>query len=153
MRPSRWIQYLAVAGAAVAALGGVAGAQQSPPGDSYTAAQAAHGRATYIVRCAECHLPDLKGSAGPALAGSTFLSGWGTRTVRELFAFIKGSMPPGAEGSLSDETYLDVVAYILQANGHAEGIQALRADSAVLLAAGGGGARTPEGPARPQPDP
>src|SRR6202022_4017193 len=90
---------------------------------------------------------------GPALVGANFLSGWGTRTVRELFAFVKGSMPPGAEGSLSDETYLDVVAYVLQANGHAEGIRPLRADSAVLIAAGGGGARTAGAPARPQPDP
>ena len=39
--------------------------------------------------------------------------------------------------SLSDEAYLDIAAYLLQANGHAPGTQALRADSTVLVGAGG----------------
>ena len=41
--------------------------------------------------------------------------------------------------SLGDSVYLDIVAYILQVNGHAAGAEALRADSAVAIAPGAPG--------------
>ena len=112
------------AGVAVALLGIVLAAQ--PSSGAYTAAQAAEGRAAYDRHCAECHLADLKGSAGPELAGASFLSGWSDRPASELLATIRTSMPPGLDGSLSDSEYLDIVAYILQANGQPPGRQPLR---------------------------
>ena len=104
---------LLVAAAPVAVLGFVAAAAQQPyASGSYTAAQAAGGQSTYDQRCAECHLQDLKGGSGPELAGPNFLKAWGSRTTRELFELIRSTMPPGGS-SLTDEGYVDVVAYIL----------------------------------------
>src|SRR5262245_4933182 len=93
-------------------LGGVASmilgialrAQQSS--GVYTGIQAANGQTAYDRNCAECHLADLKGSAGPELAGPNFLNGWGDRPSSELLAVIRTSMPPGLDGSLSDGEYL-----------------------------------------------
>ena len=53
-----------------------------------------------------------------------------------LLAVIRTSMPPGLDGSLSDGEYLDIVAYILKANGHPAGNQPLAANAAVLIGAG-----------------
>lgn len=137
----RSLSCLALASAAVAVVNMIGTAQQ-PATATFGEDQATRGRQTYDQRCAECHVADLKGGSGPALVGSSFLSGWGMRTAQELFVFVKGSMPPGAEGSLSDDVYLDIVSYVLQANGHAAGAQPLRADSTLVLgAAGGGGVR------------
>ena len=110
-------------------------AQQSGP---FTAAQAAAGRAVYEQACAECHLGDLRGSAhGSELAGVSFMSVWGARTAGELFEHTRSEMPPGAGGSLPDEAYLNLVAYILQANGVAAG--AGSPPPAAAAAAGGPG--------------
>src|SRR2546426_5635766 len=130
-------------------LGAVVPAQQ-PPG-VYTVSQAASGRAAYDETCATCHAADLKGSIGPPLSGSAFLAGWGGRTSSELLAHIKTTMPPGAEGSLADDQYLDIVAYVLQNNGHAAGDRPLRADAMVRLGSGRGapGAQEPTTPGRP----
>lgn len=53
---------------------------------------------------------------------------WGNRTGRDLFAFVKGSMPPLNAGSLSDADYLNVIAFLLQANGAVAGDRPLTAD-------------------------
>lgn len=124
--------------AAVVILGIVLAGQQS--NGVYTATQAANGQAAYEHHCAECHLADLKGSAGPELAGASFINGWGDRRSSDLLATVRTSMPPGLDGSLSDGEYLDIVAYILKANGHVAGNQPLRADAAVRIGAGLGGA-------------
>lgn len=78
----------------------VVGAAQQPALETFTSAQAVNGKAGYDRRCAECHGTDLRGSAGPALAGPNFLNAWGQRSTRDLLAVIKSSMPPGAVGSL-----------------------------------------------------
>lgn len=127
---------------AVAYLGALAGAMlaQQPAGMGlYAQAQAVAGKSTYEQSCAECHRLDLGGSAhGPALAGPDFLAQWGKRPVSELIAYTKAKMPPGAAGSLSDDAYLNIVSYVLQANGHAAGRQALRADATTTVGAGTG---------------
>ena len=129
----RWSS-LVTATVGVVAVGLIAEAQQ-PASGTYSRAQAAGGRAAYAQVCAECHGATLLGGAhGPELAGVGFRSVWGTRTTRQLFEYIKRDMPPGQGGSLSDEVYLNVVAHILQSNGHTAGLQALRADSAVTIA-------------------
>ncbi len=107
-------------------------AQQRPPGP-YTAAQAGSGRAAYQTNCEACHAPDLSGREGPQLAGSTFMSQWGARTTGELIAFMRATMPPGAGGSLPDQTYVDLAAFILDANSARPGDRALTADSGVAI--------------------
>ena len=131
--PASW-RNAAAAAALVVAVGGSSAAAQPASSPSYTAAQAAAGRDAYANNCAECHLDNLRGGFGPALAGSNFTSVWGGQPVRALFEQTRGTMPPGAEASLGDPVYLNIVAYILQANGHAAGAEPLRTDSALAIA-------------------
>jgi PQQ-dependent dehydrogenase (methanol/ethanol family) len=108
--------------------------QQPSAAGSFTADQAQAGRTAYQTRCEGCHRPDLRGSGeAPPLTGDNFMSAWRDRTAVDLFARIRASMPPGAEGTLGDATYLAIVAYILQANGARSGAQALTADAAVRI--------------------
>jgi hypothetical protein len=58
---------------------------------------------------------------GPPLAGEAFTAVWAGRSVRELFDTAKTSMPPANPGSLSDATYANLIAYVLQMNGYAAG--------------------------------
>ncbi len=111
---------------------GLASAQQSPAGP-YTAAQATAGRAAYQTNCASCHAPDLSGREGPQLAGANFIRQWGDKTAGELINFIRATMPPGAGGSLPDQTYTNVAAFILDANSARPGTQALTAQSTVSI--------------------
>lgn len=95
----------------------------------YTAGQATAGRSLYQANCAACHAADLSGREGPQLAGSNFMNQWGARTAGELVAFVRATMPPGAGGSLPDQTYIQIGAYILDANSGKPGDTALAADS------------------------
>ena len=115
-------------GAAVPAAG------QAPGEGVYTAAQAESGRAIYEDRCAVCHQSNLQGSfEAPQLAGDSFLLFWADLSPGDLFFRISRSMPPGQAGSLTDEEYLDVVAYLLQANGAPAGGTALAEDATVAI--------------------
>ena len=85
----------------------------------YTAAQAAAGKTAFDADCAVCHGNTLtNGTMGPPLAGESFRAMWTARSVRELFDTAK-TMPPANPGSLSDQTYASILAYILQVNGYA----------------------------------
>ena len=54
-----------------------ANAQQPAKASAYTVEQATAGRATYQVKCATCHLPDMKGSnEAPPLTGVNFANAW-----------------------------------------------------------------------------
>src|SRR5688572_8025644 len=95
----------------------IGSAQQPAPGapGPFTAAQAADGRTAYDANCAACHGADLMGI--PPLAGQAFIGGWSTRSTRQLFDVIRSSMPSDRPGSLPEQTYVNIVAFILQANG------------------------------------
>ena len=91
--------------------------QTTAPANAAFTAQAQAGRTAYDRSCANCHGPDLRGgSNAPALTGD-FMNSWRTQTPRDLFATLKGTMPPDAPGTLSDDAYLSIVALILQQNG------------------------------------
>jgi S-disulfanyl-L-cysteine oxidoreductase SoxD len=83
----------------------------------FTAAQAERGRATYGSQCAGCHSGDLSGGAGPALAGGAFMTKWESETAARLFRVTRDTMPRGNPGSLSDQTAIDLVAFVLASNG------------------------------------
>ena len=70
---------------------------------------------------------------GPDLTGPSFLSNWGSQTAAALYEYVRAEMPPGLGGSLPSGTYLSIVAYLLQVNGHAAGPQALTADAAAIV--------------------
>ena len=104
----------------------IVSAQQSPPAGAFTAAQSSAGRVVYDANCSSCHMPGLEGRGeAPQLAGTQFMSMWGNRPVHDLLAFIQAAMPPLAGGSLSDADYLNVTAFLLQANGAIAGNQSL----------------------------
>ena len=130
---------LLVATAALCIAGGLTGpvafAAGQPAQDGiHTAGQAENGRAVYTRSCAICHRTDLQGNfESPPLAGTNFLNFWGDRTPQELVERIRVTMPPDRPGRLGDQTYLDIVAYLLQANGAPAGDQALTATTAVTI--------------------
>jgi PQQ-dependent dehydrogenase (s-GDH family) len=83
----------------------------------YTGEQAAAGKASYNSNCAVCHGNTMtNGTFGPPLAGEYFKKTWQGRTVGMFYDHAK-TMPPAAPNSLPSETYIDIVAYILQMNG------------------------------------
>ncbi len=95
----------------------------------FTAAQAERGREAYAVHCSSCHMDDLQGLAGPALKGQQFLDNWREDSVKSLFTFIRTQMPQRARGSLSEETYLDILSHILSVNMFPAGSKELSTDA------------------------
>src|SRR3989442_361240 len=96
----------------------------------FTAAQADRGREAYAVHCKSCHSDDLTGGAGPALKGEQFIDNWREDSAKSLFTFIQMQMPANrARGSLSDETYVDILAHILSANMFPVGSKELTTDA------------------------
>ena len=86
-------------------------------GGAYTSAQAGLGASVYTQRCSVCHGPNLQGESGTPLTGPTFSQAYGAGTAAQLYDFISRQMPLDAPGSLSQQQYLDVTAYILSRNG------------------------------------
>lgn len=107
--------------------------RQAPAQGPYTAAQAAEGRAAYEANCAACHGTNLDMTV--PLAGPAFMGTWRGRTTRDLFRAIQESMPPDRPASLPEQTYTDIVAYLLQANGIPPGDQPLSAADGVVIVA------------------
>ena len=94
----------------------------------YTADQAARGKAVYDSQCSSCHLADLGGSSDArALAGDPFMEDWREDTLHTLFTRIRTLMPFDDPATLSDDAYLDSLAYILQFNGFPPGGRELTA--------------------------
>ena len=127
--------------AAAAALGAVAlqgGAPEARAGQDgrrtvwdgvYTSGQAARGKEVYRESCGACHLADMTGSdeARP-LAGERFMQDWREDTVHTLYMRIRNLMPFDDPATLSDDAYLDSVAYILEFNGFPPGDSELTPD-------------------------
>lgn len=127
IRPA--LALVATAGALAALAVAAPGSAQAPKAagaGAYTADQAAQGRKTFEDNCSSCHGVDYAGGAGsPSLKGPEFMFGWTGKSAGELFSFIHDRMPPGQQGSLSDQQYTEVVAAILSANGFPAGAEAL----------------------------
>jgi DMSO/TMAO reductase YedYZ molybdopterin-dependent catalytic subunit/mono/diheme cytochrome c family protein len=95
------------AGTPVAAVGG--------SGSGQTAAVLAAAGKTVYQRCVACHGPEGQGMTGPAL--------WGTKEnlkkygdAGSMYSFIHRTMPFDAPGSLTDDQYMQVTAYLLLQN-------------------------------------
>ncbi|HSG57032.1 MAG TPA: PQQ-binding-like beta-propeller repeat protein, partial [Paracoccaceae bacterium] len=103
----------------------------------FSAAQALEGRGVYTRACAACHGADFQPAAGsPVLKGAAFLANWRGKSVGELYAYTRQSMPVGAGGSLPDAQYLAVIAYLLGENGFPAGATPLDPDEAILRSVG-----------------
>src|SRR5688572_15421717 len=109
----------------------LSGQQQPSTAGPFTAEQATAGRTAFQANCAGCHGADLMGF--PPLAGAAFMGGWSTRTTRDLFGLIQTTMPTDRPGALSADTYVNIVAFILQSNGRSPGTQPLTATASALI--------------------
>ena len=119
--------------AAIPAAGGTGApaAARSASGPIFTAEQAERGHAAYRKNCQDCHGADLDDGefGGAPLKGSYFRQHWGGGSVTALFAYTKTKMPPDRPGRLSDQTYADIVAFFLSANGFKPGDKELPASA------------------------
>jgi cytochrome c len=93
--------------------------------------QAGRGEKLYAENCASCHgdlgegsvtsrgrIPGVVGPAALPLEpppGAKYRK-QPFRTARDVYEFVKTSMPPGMGGSLSDQEYLEIVVFDLKAN-------------------------------------
>lgn len=106
--------------------GGIVQTERSAWVGVYSDEQATRGATAYRESCARCHLDNLKGSdMAPALLGDVFINQWDSKTVRAFYGRIFSTMPADDPGNLDEKAVLDIVAYILQANGYPPGSTAI----------------------------
>lgn len=118
--------------AIVAACGGAPGAASKEAAASAPATfaeQVAAGQVLYGEHCASCHGAAGQGDGAPALVGlakgalpldpppAAKARKVQFKTVADIGAFVIENMPPNKGGSLTQEQYLDVLAFDLKANG------------------------------------
>ena len=103
---------------------------QSPakPGP-FTAAQAQAGQAAYAQSCARCH----DSGEAPPLSGAGFLNAWASRSTRDLFSRVKDTMPVDNPGTLSNDSVVLIVAYLLKNNGAVPGADSFAPATAVAI--------------------
>ena len=131
MRMNWWLKGSSslVLGAFAATVFYVGARAQISPG--YTPAQATAGKAAYAQNCQSCHGAALDdGEFAPALKGGDFLAHWGGQPVGNLGDYIHDNMPKGSPGSLSEDNYINIMAYILQANAISPAKDNLTAENA-----------------------
>lgn len=91
----------------------------------YTREQADQGRDLFALACQSCHAP-TQHSLPP------FRTRWFGRTLGDLFGYLRREMPQTDPGTLTNEEYAQLVAYLMRINGMRPGLDALAADSAAL---------------------
>ena len=101
----------------------------------FTEAQAERGKAMYSAPCGMCHGRRLNGApddedmlSTPPLARAKFLRTWQGRSLATLFEYTRATMPQNNPGSLTDEEYLDIIAYMLSVSRMPAGDEELRPD-------------------------
>jgi len=93
----------------------------------YTEAQAQRGQSAYAQYCLRCHKADLNGIEG-AMTGDGFMERRREDNLETYFIDIKATMPRGNPGGLPDQTYADIISYILSRNDMPAGPAELSAD-------------------------
>ncbi len=102
-------------------------AKPTGPPPAFTAEQVANGKKSYESNCAVCHGSTLSnGTFGTPLAGAYFEKKWLGKSVAAFYNK-SATMPPAAPGSLPQDVYADILAYILEFNGAKPGTKALSA--------------------------
>jgi hypothetical protein len=98
---------------------------QSTMSGVYTAPQAARGEETYMGVCVACHPAGTYKAAG-------FRGNWKGRPLSDLFDQVREKMPKNDPASLSQQEYIQLVAYLLKINDVPAGETELPADNDVL---------------------
>ncbi len=103
------------------------GVSEDPPATTgfYTVAQAQRGLRVFRNLCSECHFTN-------EFRGDEFEHEWRRKTVWALYLSMIRTMPENDPGGLRDQTYADVIAYILQVNEYASGNSELVADREMM---------------------
>ncbi len=86
----------------------------------YTEEQAKRGQEIYVRACGVCHGDDLRGADGPALVGSVFSVRWRDEPVARIFG-TRSTMPQDNPGGLGAQAYVDIISFVLKANGSPAG--------------------------------
>ena len=101
----------------------------------FTEQQARRGEAVYTGACAFCHGRRLNGApddpdmrSTPPLARARFLRVWEGRSLATLFEYTRARMPEDNPSSLTEEEYVDVIAYMLTVGGMPAGDDELKPD-------------------------
>ena len=68
----------------------------------------------------------------PGLTGVAFRFRWRGLKVADIYDSVESTMPPEEPGTLGDQAYIDLVAFLLSANGYPTGDRELAADSELL---------------------
>jgi mono/diheme cytochrome c family protein len=98
---------------------------------SFTADQVTSGSDIYAERCVQCHGDKLDNGefGGAPLNGSYFKKHWAGGSVAALVGFMKAKMPPDRPGSLTDQSYAELTAFLLDANDYPKGDKELPSDT------------------------
>lgn len=91
----------------------------------YTRQQADAGRDLFALACQSCHAP-LQHSGPP------FMGRWRGRSVADLFTYLRREMPQTDPGTMSNDEYAKLTAYILRINAMPPGNTPLSTDSLTL---------------------
>jgi mono/diheme cytochrome c family protein len=91
----------------------------------YTPEQATKGREVFTSNCLGCHTT-------ASHQGTAFQLKWFGRPLYDLFDYVSQAMPKAAPGTLTEDEYVWVTAYILKLNGMPAGRTELNAEPAWL---------------------
>lgn len=105
--------------------GGPSGEASPAPAAFYTEPQARRGQRAFRQVCSDCHYTS-------EFKGPVFTDVWARRTARDLYRELRRTMPDDNPGGLPRQTYVDVMAYILELNGYPAGADELPPDDEVL---------------------
>ena len=101
----------------------------------YTGAQAKRGADGYTRSCVDCHGDDLEGrEQAPPLAGATFAQRWDGATLKKLLGRMEEMPPDDSAPRPQPGEYIDILAFLLDANHVPAGSQPLPADKDALAA-------------------
>lgn len=126
--------FLCVSAAVVSVLPRVGYAQAAKPAPKlstmagvYTADQAAKGREVFGGNCVGCHTV-------ASHSGAVFSARWMGRPLEEFYNYVSQLMPKSGPGTLTEDEYVWVTAYVLKLNNMPSGARELTADPALLKA-------------------
>ena len=110
--------------------------EASSDGAFYTSRQATRGDGLFRDNCVSCH-------SASEFAGASFQRRWRNRAVGDIYEFVLYSMPDDNPGGLPEQTYADIVAYMLSMNdfpaGDSELPTSMEALMGMMMFTGAGG--------------